>query len=200
MGIISRGFAGRRSAAQAKLPPGQYLTTDFPVLSAGPTPHISLDRWEFTIDDGSNVLKRWDWKSFRELPTENIKVDLHCVTRWSKLDTSWEGVSLDVLLADAKIDLSYAMFRSYGDYTTNLPMKDVLSKQAWIAFKFEGADLEPEHGGPARLLVPHLYLWKSAKWVRGFTLEAQDEPGFWEQNGYHMRGDPWKEQRYDTDQ
>ncbi len=102
MAIISRGFSGRRSAADAKLPPGQHLTTDFPVLSAGPTPHISLDRWEFTIDDGSNVLKRWDWKSFRELPTETITVDLHCVTRWSKLGTSWEGVSLDVLLADAE--------------------------------------------------------------------------------------------------
>ena len=108
MGIISRGFSGRRSAADVKLPPGQYLTTDFPVLSAGPTPHVSLNRWEFTIDDGSNVLKRWDWKSFRELPSETITVDIHCVTRWSKLGTSWEGVSLDVLLADLKTDLSYA--------------------------------------------------------------------------------------------
>ena len=109
MAISSRGFAGRRSAAEAKLPPGQYLTTDFPVLSAGPTPRVSLDRWEFTIDDGSNVLKRWDWKSFRELPTENITVDIHCVTRWSKLGTSWEGVSLDVLLAAVKTDLPYAI-------------------------------------------------------------------------------------------
>ena len=181
MAIISRGFSGRRSAADAKLPPGQYLTTDFPVLSAGPTPHVSLDRWEFTIDDGSNVLKRWDWKSFRELPTETITVDLHCVTRWSKLGTSWEGVSLDVLLADVKTDLSYAMFRSYGDYTTNLPLKDVINKQAWIAFQFDGADLAPEHGGPARLLVPHLYLWKSAKWVKGMTLMPHDKPGFWEE-------------------
>lgn len=178
MAIISRGFSGRRSAGEAKLPPGQYLTTDFPVLSAGPTPHISLDRWEFTIDDGSNVLKRWDWKSFRELPTENITVDIHCVTRWSKLGTSWEGVSLDVLLADVKRDLPYAMFRSYGDYTTNLPLKDVMNKKAWIVSKFDGADLAPEHGGPARLLVPHLYLWKSAKWVKGMTLMPHDKPGF----------------------
>ena len=125
----------------------------FQVLSAGPTPHIPLDRWEFTIDDGSNVLKRWDWKSFRELPTEAITVDIHCVTRWSKLGTSWEGVSLDVLLANVKTDLPYAMFRSSGDYTTNLPLKDVTNKQAWIAFKFDGADLAPEHGGPARLRV-----------------------------------------------
>jgi Sulfite oxidase and related enzymes len=134
---------------------------------------VSLDRWEFVIDDGSNVLKRWDWKSFRELPSETITVDIHCVTRWSKLGTSWEGVSLDVLLAALKTDLSYAMFRSYGDYTTNLPLKDVINKQAWIAFKFDGADLAPEHGGPARLLVPHLYFWKSAKWVKAYA----DAPG-----------------------
>ena len=196
MAIISRGFSGRRSAAGAKLPPGQYLTADFPVLSAGPTPRIPLDRWEFTIDDGSNLLKRWDWKPFRELPTETITVDLHCVTRWTKLGTSWEGVSLDVLLANVKADLPYTMVRSYGDYTTNLPLKDVLNGQAWIAFKYDGADLEPEHGGPARLLVPHLYLWKSAKWVKGMTLMPQDKPGFWESLGYHIYGDPCQEQRY----
>ena len=132
MGIISRGFSGRRSAADAKLPPGQYLTTDFPVLSAGPTPHIPLDQWEFVIDDGTNVLRRWDWKSFRDLPTETFTVDLHCVTRWSKLGTSWEGVSVDTMLADVKTDASYAMARSYGDYTTNLPLKDLRNGQAWI--------------------------------------------------------------------
>jgi len=196
MAIISRGFAGRSSAPGAKLPPGQYLTTDFPVLSAGPTPHIPLHRWEFTIDEGGTILRRWDWKSFRELPTESITVDLHCVTRWSKLGTFWEGVSLDVLLADVETDLSYAMFHSYGDYTTNLPLEDVVNKQAWVAFKYDGVDLEPEHGGPARLLVPHLYLWKSAKWVKGMTLMQHDKPGFWENLGYHTYGDPWKEQRY----
>ena len=199
MAIISRGFSGRRSTADAKLPPGQYLTTDFPVLSAGPTPRISLDQWEFTINDGNRLLKRWDWKAFRELPIETITVDLHCVTRWSKLGTNWEGVSLDVLLADAKTDLSYAMFSSYGDYTTNLPLHDVLNRQAWIAFKYDGADLAPEHGGPARLLVPHLYLWKSAKWVTGMTLMPTDKPGFWESLGYHTYGDPWREQRYSDD-
>src|SRR5437773_448815 len=154
MGIISRGFSGRRSAADVKLPPGQYLTTDFPVLSAGPTPHIPLDQWEFVIDDGTNVLRRWDWKSFRDLPTETFAVDLHCVTRWSKLGTSWEGVSVDTMLADVKTDASYAMARSYGDYTTNLPLKDLRNGQAWIAFRFDNKDLAPEHGGPARLLVP----------------------------------------------
>lgn len=122
MGIISRGFSGRRSALDRKLPPGQYLTTDFPVLSAGPTPDVPLDKWEFTIDDGADVLRRWDWKSFRDLPTENITVDLHCVTRWSKLGTLWEGVSLDRILGDVKTDAEYALVRSYGNYTTNLPL------------------------------------------------------------------------------
>ena len=196
MAIFSRGFFGQRSAANVKLPPGQYLTSDFPVLSAGPTPHVALDRWEFKVDDGTAVLRQWDWKSFRELPTENIRVDLHCVTRWSKLDTLWEGVSLDVLLAGVKTDSAYAMMRSYGDYTTNIPLKDLMNRQAWVAFKFDGSDLAPEHGGPARLLVPHLYLWKSAKWVRGMTLMPRDRPGFWESLGYHMYGDPWQEQRY----
>jgi DMSO/TMAO reductase YedYZ molybdopterin-dependent catalytic subunit len=196
MAIFSRGFFGQRSAANVKLPPGQYLTSDFPVLSAGPTPHVALDGWEFKVDDGTAVLRQWDWKSFRELPTENIRVDLHCVTRWSKLDTLWEGVSLDVLLAGVKTDSAYAMMRSYGDYTTNLPLKDLMNKQAWVAFKFDGSDLAPEHGGPARLLVPHLYLWKSAKWVKGMTLMPRDRPGFWESLGYHMYGDPWQEQRY----
>lgn len=200
MSIISRGFSGRRGSADLKLPPGQYLTTDFPVLSAGPTPHVSLDRWELTIDDGTEVLRRWNWKSFRELPTENITVDLHCVTRWSKLGTHCEGVSLDTLFADVKTDAEYALARSYGDYTTNVPLNDLLNKQAWIAFRFDDEDLVPEHGGPARLLVPHLYLWKSAKWLRGITLMHEDKPGFWESVGYHNYGDPWREQRYSGDE
>ena len=199
MALVSRGFSGRRSDEDAKIPPGQYLTTDFPVLSAGPTPHISLDQWEFVISDGNKPLKRLDWKTFRGLPSETIKVDLHCVTRWSKLGTLWEGVSLDVLLADVNTELAYATFYSYGDYSTNVPLKDVLNHKAWIAFKYDGAELAPEHGGPARLLVPHLYLWKSAKWVRGMRLMSHDNPGFWENLGYHIYGDPWREQRYSDD-
>jgi DMSO/TMAO reductase YedYZ molybdopterin-dependent catalytic subunit len=199
MAVVSRGFSGRRTTEGAKLPPGQYLTTDFPVLSAGPTPHVSLDQWEFVISDGIKPLKRFDWNAFRELPSETIKVDLHCVTRWSKLGTSWEGVSLDVLLTDVKTELAYAMFHSYGNYSTNVPLKDVLNHQAWIAFKYDGAELAPEHGGPARLLVPHLYLWKSAKWVRGVRLMSRDNAGFWETLGYHIYGDPWREQRYSDD-
>jgi DMSO/TMAO reductase YedYZ molybdopterin-dependent catalytic subunit len=196
MAIISRGFSGRRTAEGTNLPPGQYLTNDFPVLSAGPTPYVPLDRWEFAIDDGNQVLKRWDWASFRELPAERFTTDIHCVTRWSKLATSWEGVSLDTMLADIETTARYAMAHSYGGYTTNVPLDDLRSGQAWIAFRFDGRDLAPEHGGPARLLVPHLYFWKSAKWARGMTLMHKDKPGFWESHGYHIYGDPWREQRY----
>ena len=156
MDIVSRGFFGKRSNETAKLPPGQYLTTDFPVLSAGPTPHVPLDRWEFTIQDETKQLKRWDWKSFRDLPTETFTVDLHCVTRWSKLGTTWEGVSLDTLLAGIDTDARYVMVHSYGDYMTNLPLGDIKNKKAWVAFRFDDDDLAPEHGGPARLLA-HIF-------------------------------------------
>jgi len=196
MAIISRGFAGKRREAGEKLPPGQYLTTDFPVLSAGPTPKVSLDEWEFTIDEGDAVLRRWDWKTFRDLPIESITVDIHCVTRWSKFETAWEGVSLDTLLGDVKTDAAYVVARSYGGYTTNMPLDDLRGQKAWIAFRYDNADLAPEHGGPARLLIPHLYFWKSAKWVRGITLTSENKPGFWEGLGYHNYGDPWREQRY----
>jgi len=196
MGAISRGFTGRRRAEDVNLPPGQYLTTDFPVLSAGPTPHVPLEQWEFTITEGNSVLKRWNWKAFRDLPAETFTVDLHCVTRWSKLGTEWQGVPLETLFADIKTNAEYALVQSYGDYTTNLPLQDLMEKQAWIAFGFDGEDLAPEHGGPARLLVPHLYLWKSAKWVRSISLMDEDTPGFWETLGYHNYGDPWREQRF----
>jgi DMSO/TMAO reductase YedYZ molybdopterin-dependent catalytic subunit len=196
MGIISRGFTGRRKTTDVKLPPGQYLTMDFPVLSAGPTPRIPLDSWELIIEENGNVVRRWNWQSFRELPAEHITVDIHCVTRWSKLGTVWEGVSLDVLFADVNTEAQYALAESYGDYTTNLPLTDLLNDRAWIAFGFDGKDLAPEHGGPARLLVPHLYFWKSAKWIRRISLMKQDRPGFWESLGYNNYGDPWREQRY----
>jgi DMSO/TMAO reductase YedYZ molybdopterin-dependent catalytic subunit len=197
--VQSRGFIGRRAAPKTALPPGQYVTEDFPVLSAGPTPHVPFDQWEFAIDDGKDVLRRWSWRAFRELPSEHISADIHCVTRWSKLDTAWEGVSLDTLLDGISDDAAFALVRSFGGYTTNLPLEDLLDGQAWVAFNFDGEDLAPEHGGPARLIVPHLYFWKSAKWVHGITLLDRDEPGFWESNGYHMYGDPWQEQRYSGD-
>ena len=198
MGIVSPGFTGRRRS-DPELPPGQYLTEDFPVLSAGPTPQILPEHWEFTVTTENGEVHRWDWQAFTALPQEQTVQDLHCVTRWSKLGTSWQGVSLDVLLEDVESAALYAVVQCYGGYTTNLPLEDLLDGQAWIVHKFEGEDLAPEHGGPARLLVPHLYLWKSAKWVRGIVLSDTDEPGFWETVGYHEYGDPWREQRYAGD-
>lgn len=199
MGIVSPGFQGRPRSAGSDLPPGQYLTEDFPVLSAGPTPRVPLETWEFTITTEAGVEHRWDWPAFRALPGESPTVDIHCVTQWSKLGTRWEGVSLDVLLGDVDTAAEYALVHSYGGYTTNLPLTDLLDGQAWVVHRYDGAALEPEHGGPARLLVPHLYFWKSAKWVRGIRLLERDEQGFWEAGGYHDRGDPWLEQRYQGD-
>jgi DMSO/TMAO reductase YedYZ molybdopterin-dependent catalytic subunit len=198
MRIVNRGFSGRRAQPGAGLvPPGQYPVDDFPVLSAGPTPDVNLDAWDFTIVDESGAeLARWTWPELLRLPAEDVTVDIHCVTKWSKLGTAWRGVSLDVLLADVETAAEFVLAFCDGGYTTNLPMADVLDGQAWVAYGYEGDDLEPEHGGPARLLVPHLYFWKSAKWVRGLQLRAEDEPGFWESVGYHNYGDPWREQRY----
>ncbi len=198
MSFISRGFHGRRQPATdpSRLPPGQYLTPGFPVLSAGPTPHTPLAEWSFSIRGEVDEPKRWTWDEFRALPTEKVTVDIHCVTKWSKLDTNWTGVSLDVLLSHVETAAEYVVAFSDGGYTTNLPLEDVTGGKAWVAFEYDGHPLAPEHGGPARLLVPHLYFWKSAKWVRGLSLELEDRPGFWESNGYHMYGDPWQEQRY----
>jgi DMSO/TMAO reductase YedYZ molybdopterin-dependent catalytic subunit len=202
MSPISRGFHGRRrepAGAEGRVPPGQYVTSDFPVLSAGPTPHTPLDQWTFSIRHDGAPTKTWTWTELRALPAETITVDIHCVTRWSKLDTHWQAVSLDTLLAQVEHDAEYVLAFSDGGYTTNLPLADITGGQAWVAFGYDGSPLPPEHGGPARLLVPHLYFWKSAKWVRGLELRDEDEPGFWETYGYHMYGDPWKEQRYAGD-
>jgi DMSO/TMAO reductase YedYZ molybdopterin-dependent catalytic subunit len=199
MAIVSRGFQGRRRPSEHRLPPGQYETADFPVLSAGPTPRVDRDAWRFSVVTEGGERHTWTWPQLMALPAERPVVDLHCVTKWSKFGTSWQGVSLDVLLADIETEAEFALVHSYGGYTTNLPLKDLLDGQAWIAYGYDGRDLSPEHGGPARLLVPHLYLWKSAKWVRGIELSVRDEPGFWESAGYHDYGDPWREQRYQGD-
>ena len=194
---ISRGFHRRRPEADpSRLPPGQYLTRDFPVLSAGPTPHTPLDEWSFSVGGAVAEERRWTWDELLALPAEIITHDIHCVTKWTKLDTTWKGVSLDTLLEDADPFGAYVTAYCDGGYTTNLPLEDVLDGKAWIAYEFDGEPLEDEHGGPARLLVPHLYFWKSAKWVRGITVTDEDEPGFWEGYGYHNYGDPWREQRY----
>lgn len=195
----TRGFEGRRRSTDDRLPPGQYLVEDFPVLTAGPTPRIPLDQWTLTVAEGA-IERTWSWEEFMAMPSEEVTVDLHCVTRWSKLDTVWEGVSVDVLAEMADVGTApYALITSYGGYTTNLPTEDVVGSRSWVAFRYDGADLEPEHGGPARLLVPDLYLWKSAKWVREIRFLDEDEPGFWEAAGYHNYGDPWREQRYHGD-
>jgi DMSO/TMAO reductase YedYZ molybdopterin-dependent catalytic subunit len=178
------------------------LTSGFPVLSAGPTPHTDLESWSFSIYDCEIALVEWSWFEFDALPQTNVKVDIHCVTKWSKLDTHWQGVTIDTLL-DA-VGLSgpptpFTMIHSDGDYSTNIPVEDLIGGKAMVATRYEGEPLAPEHGGPARLLVPHLYFWKSAKWVRRLRFITKDKPGFWEELGYHMYGDPWREQRYAGD-
>jgi len=199
---VSRGFRRREPEAPPaadRVPPGQHAVDDFPVLTIGPTPRTTLDEWTFEIVGEIDEVLSWTWEEFRELPAEAIKADIHCVTSWSKLDTEWEGVSLDTLLEGVETVAEYVVAYCDGDYETNLPLDDVTGGRAWIAFAYGGEPLDPQHGGPARLLVPHLYFWKSAKWVRGLRLLADDSPGFWESHGYHNRGDPWAEQRYAGD-
>src|SRR3954452_3311157 len=200
MSPITRGFRRRHTTAPgAALPPGQYLTRDFPVLSAGPTPSVDLATWDLAVTGAVEHERRWTWEEFRALPSETVTCDIHCVTSWSKLGTTWEGVPVDALLDGAGPRGAFLLVECDGDYTTNLPLADVTGGRAWIAHGYDGAPLAPEHGGPARLLVPHLYLWKSAKWVRRLVVVEHDQRGFWEELGYHDRGDPWREQRYQGD-
>ena len=200
--FISRGFIGKpRPADQAgRLPPGQYLTDGFPVLSAGPTPHISLDRWTFTLEGLVKNKVTWTWAEFLKLPAQRFVVDISCVTKWTKLDTQWEGISVDTLLKQVDLDpkAQFVVAFSHEGYTTNLPLSEVVNGQAFVAYRYDGQPLPPEHGGPARLVVPHLYFWKSAKWVAGLRFVERDQPGFWESAGYHDHGDPWKEERYSS--
>ena len=196
-GFVSRGFRGRRGPTDdARLPPGQYLEGGFPILSAGPTPRTPLSEWDFTLVGEIDEPLRWNRDEFLALPSEEVTRDIHCVTKWSKLGTTWRGVSVDTLLEGVETSAEHVLAFCDGGYTTNLPLEDVTGGKAWVAYAYEGQPLEPEHGGPARLLVPHLYLWKSAKWVRGLRRLPRDEPGFWESLGYHNYGDPWREQRY----
>jgi DMSO/TMAO reductase YedYZ molybdopterin-dependent catalytic subunit len=200
--FFSRGFGGRRRPPEGKadrIPPGQYYEAGFPVLTAGPTPAVETGSWSFRVDGVVGASRSWSWDEFAALPAEEVPCDIHCVTKWSKLDTSFRGVSVDTLLADAEPGGDYAMAFSYGGYTTNLALEDLTDGKAWVVTEWEGEPLPAEHGGPARLLVPHLYFWKSAKWVAGLRLMDANEPGFWESNGYHMHGDPWREERYWND-
>ncbi|MGW4807445.1 sulfite oxidase-like oxidoreductase [Kitasatospora sp. NPDC004272] len=195
MATLTPGFHGHRRTRGDRLPPGQFLTEDFPVLSAGPTPAVPPERWRFTLTTETGQQHAWSWAELMTLPQEDVTTDLHCVTRWSKFDTRWRGVSLDTLLDGVTTGARYALAECHGGYTTNLSLDDLRGGKAWIAHTYDGEPLAAEHGGPARLLVPHLYFWKSAKWISGITLAAEDRRGFWEQLGYHDHGDPWREQR-----
>ena len=197
----TRGFTGRRrpADAEARIPPGQHVVGDFPVLTAGPTPRVHPETWTLTLSGEVDEPLTWTWEEFLELPNEDVTCDIHCVTSWSKLGTGWRGVAIDTLLEGVDTAADYVFAQCDGGYTTNLPLEDLTDGQAWIVHEYEGSPLSTDHGGPARLLVPHLYFWKSAKWIRGLQLLTEDQPGFWETNGYHDYGDPWLEQRYQGD-
>ena len=188
----------RPADPSGRVPPGQRVTEKFPVLTAG-TPRVTpKEKWTLTIDGLVETPFTLDWDGFNALPMQEFTVDIHCVTRWSKLDTVWRGVSLDILFEQAGIkhEAAYVQAHADGDYSSNLKLADVTGDQAFVATEFGGQPLTEEHGGPARLVVPKLYFWKSAKWVRRLTLAEWDIKGFWERLGYHNYGDPWKEQRY----
>jgi len=199
MSIVNEGFIGKGGANRKRLPPGQSETARWPVLTYGPTPRIDLEKWSLTIDGAVNRPMTFSWKEFNQLAKTELTTDIHCVTRWSRLGMVWEGVSLDELIGLAggiTNDAKFLIAETVEGYTTNLPIRDVLNNRALVATVADGEPLTPDHGGPARLFVPHLYFWKSAKWVQRLTFTPQDQPGFWEVNGYHNYGDPWKEERY----
>jgi DMSO/TMAO reductase YedYZ molybdopterin-dependent catalytic subunit len=203
MARITRGFMGRgRAARDPRLPPGQYDTGKrWPVLTAEATPKLDTATWTFMVDGLVEQPTTWSWDEIRALPPSTYSGDIHCVTTWSRLGMTFTGVSVDTLLdvARPRPTATHVLVSSHTGYTTNLPLADVRNGQAWVAFEADGEPLPVPHGGPARLVVPHLYFWKSAKWVSGLQLLDHDEPGFWERNGYHDRGDPWLEQRYQGD-
>ena len=203
---VTRGFTGKRRAEAAgrtdRLPPGQFDTGgEWPTLTAEVTPHLDPERWSVTVDGLVSAPTTWSWRELRDLPHSTYAGDIHCVTTWSRFDTTFTGVSVDTLLeaAGPLPEAAYVMAHSTTGYDTNLPLADITDGRAWLVWEADGKPLSDEHGGPVRLLVPHLYFWKSAKWVTRLELMASDRPGFWERNGYHDRGDPWLEQRYQGD-
>ncbi len=202
MGRFTRGFLGRRANRDPRLPPGQYDTgRSWPVLTAEVTPKLDLASWTFRVEGLVDHPMSWSWDEIHALPVDTYRGDIHCVTTWSKLDMTFIGVSVDTLLdaASPAPTATHVLAFSHTGYTTNLPLSDVTGGKAWVAWEVDGQPLARDHGGPARLLVPHLYFWKSAKWVAGLRVLDHDEPGFWEVRGYHDRGDPWLEQRYQGD-
>ena len=183
---------------EPRLPPGQILTDKWPVLHHGSVPRADLATWDFRVFGLVEQPVRWTHEEFRSLPRIRVRSDIHCVTRWSRYDNLWEGVSVREVLRRAvpKPDARYAVIHAEQGYTTNLPIAELLNDDVLLADKHDGADLTPEHGWPLRMVVPHRYFWKSAKWVRAIELVAADRPGFWEENGYHNDADPWKEERF----
>jgi DMSO/TMAO reductase YedYZ molybdopterin-dependent catalytic subunit len=202
---VTRGFKRRQGSAEApreRIPPGQFVTTEFPVLTAGPTQHTPPDQWSLSLQHEGRIIASWNWAQFTALPQTERTTDIHCVTKWSKFDTRWQGVTFDDLMKAVGLDAPpapYVMAHCDGGYTANLPVADLRDGKGMIATHFDDTPIAPTHGGPARLLVPHLYFWKSAKWVRSLEFIATNTPGFWESMGYHLYGDPWREQRYTGD-
>jgi len=197
---INKSFHPTRKNSD-RLPPGQYEVKDFPVLSLGPTPKVSENEFKLTVSGLVENPISWTFEELQKLPIVEIEKDIHCVTKWSKFDTHWSGVWLDeiIKIVGLKESAHYLVARSSDGYSTNLPLSDVTDHQALVALAYEGKPIESEHGGPVRLVVPHLYFWKSAKWLSGLEFVDHDEPGFWETRGYHNNGDPWKEERYSFD-
>ena len=184
--------------AGARLPPGQVRTEKWPVLTYGATPRVDLGKWTFRCFGLVEEEVSWTWKEFLELPQVRITSDVHCVTRWSRFDNRWEGVAVREILRRVRVrpDAVAVMAHTHEGYTTNLPLAEIADEAALLAVKHDGLDLPAEHGGPCRLVVPKLYFWKSAKWIRSFEFLDVNAPGFWEVNGYHLHADPWKEERY----
>ncbi len=185
-------------APAGRIPPGQTLTTKWPVLTYGLTPPVDTRRWTFRCFGLVEQEVSWTWDEFRRLPRVRITSDVHCVTRWSKLDNEWEGVHIREIMRHVRLkpDARYVLIHADPDYTTNVALEDLVQDDVLLALRHNGRDLPPDHGGPLRLVIPRLYFWKSAKWLRAFEFLDVNAPGFWEQNGYHMHADPWKEERY----
>lgn len=187
-----------RGTAHDRLPPGQHVVRDWPVLDLGRQPDVSLDRWRLQVRGLVARPVTLDWAGFQQLPQSIRRSDIHCVTTWSRYDNDWTGVSTRALLdlAEPREEARFIMLHGYDGYTTNVPLEDFAAPEAIIAHSWQGRALSRSHGGPARVVIPHLYFWKSAKWISAIEFLGADRPGFWESNGYHKRGDPWREQRY----
>ncbi len=198
MRIQPPGTAREEGAGRERLPPGQVLTEKWPVLTYGEAPAVDLPNWSFRCYGLVEEERSWSWSEFLALPRVLVTSDIHCVTHWSRYDNRWEGVAVAEILRRVKPrpEAVAVMAHTTEGYTTNIDLADLAVEDALLAIQHDGQDLEREHGGPCRLVVPKLYLWKSAKWVRAFEFLAVNPPGFWEVNGYHLRADPWKEERY----